>query len=822
MRSIVRPVIRDMGSAIGVPFGGGVNWGSYFKKNCSFYAYKREGTELIDYFGNNAQILFPVFSTTSSKTNYAYIQDNGALDIGSNDFTFGMWVNVLDNAPLTAYYLGGKCIQALVGGKYGFTVQSNKKFLAHFVSTGGTISLYSDNIAQTDTWYFLLLEIDQTNHKTRFYINNVLQGSELSWSGTFPSVDNKYYFYIGSGNSSTGGGGVALTSYAKFSEIGLYNRLLTTEEKTSWYNGTSIPENPKAYWMINNPGASREIDISGNGYHLNYGSLDNSMQCCNFDSFGSSNLLDTNFIIYKSSTHIIKIYCPEKDLKGNDLTLTDFEEYPEGVHITSLDFLNLPNCAILFSGDEWDRSNTSLYENEARSSTTYYDSSRPKLWHVDELNNLMFQVWAKDGHKGRNFVKITDNSYKSRKLLKYICTFNEDKYNSSEWNKLMAYVGDYKVTADSYLENEFVFWKYIPVTDEYILTQRGSKKLKWIDSTTDKFALSVDCGETYLYEINSPFNGQKPCFAYIYDNGNILIASYDGIIRVSTDNLQSWQTPTVLDINGNPFVVTTNCFQPMLFATVEEVNNEDINLMIWGCYSNNSGTAYYNINIFYTLDRGLTIKSCYKAGVTNPPNLPARHMHALKYREEEDAFWMATGDSSLTQAEINWIKGVYDWENDTWSWSYIIGDPVGSTTDYKTVGFMFDEINGYVYFAGDSTNGTTSRGLLKCPISSISKNNFVKVLDFNGHTSGFINEGDIIIYGANIEMYQIYNKLIIGKDGFDSKYFTTYLYGSNNTLFMCHDSTRKDDNGYFLIRCYSAGYTTRIIDFPSMYLKIKE
>ena len=96
---------------------------------------------------------------------------------------------------------------------------------------------------------------------------------------------------------------------------------------------------------------------------------------------------------------------------------------------------------------------------------------------------------------------------------------------------------------------------------------------------------------------------------------------------------------------------------------------------MWGNYSTGS-SAYNNINIWMTSDKGKTVRSTYKfrdqRSDTDNPILFARHMHRVDFCPLDNTLWAQSGDHSRDGVrEQHWLLGRYDHLTDTLTWEHL-------------------------------------------------------------------------------------------------------------------------------------------------------
>lgn len=761
----------------------------------------RSGNALVDDYSNDATILNPYLYLNA--TGYYIRTDDGSLDIGASSFAFGGWIKGEDTAKAAPYYLMGKITDS-TNGCYGLFINQTTGRLSFFFKPSGTIVYIHSTVDMTDGWHLVYADINQATLKARLFIDNVQIGADVSYTGTFAALDSKYEFTIGAGNDANGTN-IVLKSKSSHKDAFVYHRTLTDAERANLLNSV-YPTDAEALYPLSE-GLSLAQDISGNGNHLT-GVVMSPAVNKRYSADGSRLLLDYGFAKYSCGWD--DIYVP-LTVSGAEITITapaGYNKTLEGNHAGSLTRHNLADSYIVFVGAEWDRSDTTIWNDQAR--TGYYDATSAttrRTWHISELNNLRINAWANTGYKGINFVKIADNSYKDRKVLEEIITVDTEITGTEYGNAMVSYFNDYAYV-DTY-ENEYIYWKY---TAYNILTQNNLRVLRWENAATDRLHLSIDGGVTYPYVINSPKNGEYPEFAHIFNNGNILIG-FNSSIYLSDNNLTSLSAITVEDLGGGDFTATTNSY----FTSTKDkaVVIDGTEILVWGNYSIAAQTASVNINVFYTIDGGATIKVCYRAGVTNPPNLIARHVHGVTYREADDSFWIFTGDNAN---ECNVIRGDYDWDLDSWTFTKIAGE-ADATFKISSLGFYN---SGNDMLIGEDAGGAVDTlGLFTSSVANFAtRASWTKVFPSKlTSTVAFIDGNDIIaslVGAAGHNSFAVSDTGISGLRG-------TVLYGLPAGFVISQHITEKNDNGWFLCSVTISGtnQNVQLYNNGAIWIKIK-
>jgi hypothetical protein len=338
---------------------------------------------------------------------------------------------------------------------------------------------------------------------------------------------------------------------------------------------------------------------------------------------------------------------------------------------------------------------------------------------------------------------------------------------------------------------------------KHIAAIRGSKYLGF-DVSENKLYLSTNYGITWGTGLSVP-EITLVTFSHIFENGNILVCSLDAAY-VSTDSLATYALCAVYDINGDAFVGTQQCFRSTRESYYNDVNGE---ILVWGCYSTIAPTWYSNINAWYTIDNGLTIKSFWKAGVSKIDNvvLSCKHCHGIDRCYADGSWWLTTGDGTN---HVHTIKFFYDWDTDGWTGTKIAGDNLPSSTSntsmcvWKCVGTYF--YDGYVYWCTDTNPDDDFWGIWRCLIEEYGdKTKIEKLFTFTYEGWGIIGLGEKMLC---IERSRAVSdkKVAITKNGIDWEY--VYANGGTNfadayLTFYCPRGP--DDRGYFRIDQMSVG-----------------
>ena len=675
----------------------------------AFWVKGRSGLTLLDTIGtNNVSVLLPyLYKPTGNE--YAHVNDAGALDIGASDFTICGWFKA-EETPIGNYrILAGKKSAVGANGDYNIFVYATNGLIAFYVTTSsGMQGIISTTDFAASGWTFILGDVNQTTHKIRLFINNVQSGSDLTITGTFAASANEF------GIGATGN--AIYPAKSSHSDCVVLHRLMTVAERANAMLGI-FPTDCAAHYPCN---SWILHDVSGNGLHMTGVNLTSAKM--GYDAKGSQHLLNKGYSLYKSirardlyvgysdaGTALVAPTVPAGYVKA-----TFSDDTPIDIAGNS-SYLNLADCMLSFSGDDWDRSNATIFSSDARvvgiTSGKWYLSGTPKVWHISLINKDWLDRFHNDGYQNKYFPKVTPNSAYDQKLLTEILGYSTN-ITGTTFKNTMRYTKD----------NNWFHTVDYNFSDTYICAQRGSKTLAF-NNSTKVMSLSLDGGVTY--SITKDLTGICSLItdAFIFDNGNIIFANHTKYY-LSTNNLSTYAETTVLDVAGSAYTPTTyNNFRPYVTNDFTYFGSQEFR--VWGCYSTDAGTIDDNINLWFTIDNGTTIKSIYKAGVTNPPLLAATHIHAANFNTADTSLWLQTGD---IKDKSNWIKGKYNTGAGTWSFTQIAKHDAASFS--KTLGMVF--YNNHAFWPSDATGGSFATGIFTAPYSTISDSTTFKMANYIG------------------------------------------------------------------------------------------
>ncbi len=221
--------------------------------------------------------------------------------------------------------------------------------------------------------------------------------------------------------------------------------------------------------------------------------------------------------------------------------------------------------------------------------------------------------------------------------------------------------------------------------------------------------MSLDYGHTYTHSIDlsdvaSDYRDIKTL--WIFEDHSLFFADLTRCFY--SHDWETYHESRVYDIDGNPFKPNPRDHN---FSRLSYHSNRPIigdrELYVWGNYSTGS-SAYDNINIWMTSDKGVTVRSTYKfrderMDVDNPI-LFTRHMHRVDFCPLDNTLWAQTGDHSRQGVhEQHWLLGHYDHLTDTLTWEHLrSGEHAASGNRFKSLNI--ERHNGYMHWSCDTGN----------------------------------------------------------------------------------------------------------------------
>ena len=154
---------------------------------------------------------------------YVSVNDDSSLELGSNNFTFSIWVNtdVLDGNFDTIFY---KDRNGLDERSYGLYKWNTDNFWFGISSDGSSFSSISSSTPLSiNTWYHIA--VTRRNNNVSMYVNGIYEDS-MVFAGS--AYDNSNLLLIGDDSSNDYFDGL-------IDEIIIYNKSLTAEEINSTY-----------------------------------------------------------------------------------------------------------------------------------------------------------------------------------------------------------------------------------------------------------------------------------------------------------------------------------------------------------------------------------------------------------------------------------------------------------------------------------------------------------------------------------------------------------------------------------------------------------
>ncbi len=728
-------------------------------------------------------ILLPHINTSGSN-GYAYVNDNGSMDIINNlgknplaaqpddlGFTLcGFYNNEL--ASKAAYkYLGGKNVNGSVNGRYGFYSNiTTGVIVCSLQSSGGNATITSAIDFTAVTWPFLLMDVNYTTHKLRLFIKlaggNLTQiGSDTSFTGTLAQLGDAYRFYLNACNALTTG---AASFLAKVSsrDVQIFNKILTPTEQTTVSTGGFVPGAVNFYPCNDLP----LVDIGTAGKHLTGTNLVRSD--IKYDIYGSRQLLDygyTKFVNFPNkevhvayrdvntpALSVLAGYTKDSDNPG---IATEHNGCDSAIPVTDVDRSNTTNCSYL-----------------ARATTLqhYYDSVNVSYLNVFELNNKDISNYFTDNFRGLYAAKKTGN------ILSGFVRYTTNK-TGDDYKKLIKWTTEPNVLT------------FEAITGPHICAVNGLKVLKFDD--VHSFSLSIDGGATYGTPLLTTLSLCD--FAAICDDGSIGFADSTKMYY-SDDNLASYHESTVTGADDNAFVAGTLQNFRKWANDCKEITLKGVKQFVWGNYTTSGTAEKDNINLWHTKDGFKNVKSSYLFGVTAPVEV-CRHIHNVT--QFGDDILISTGDDlSDGQDRDNTMQFSYDADTDLFTGT-LLGKG-GANTIWEGVGIAYKAP--YIYTSGEDAAAYKGiRRILGSDIANLATNQ-VRIFIPNKSSVWFGGVGDYLILCEGGTLGS--NDVTFSLDGI--RFFTrSFTELTVLVPYGCYYCIGKLSNGYYVFQCIEAAET---------------
>jgi len=396
MRSVVQPVLRNVCSAIGVPFGG-INWTSFWNKNLSVGYTLRDNLDFLETVSGkslNAKIIPSVGKIDAS--NYVYKSVNNFESGDASGYIEARFY--FDGTSTGIHYL------------FSTTSESATARYCHFYVSNKYL-------------YFDIRQNITTVFRNRFYRSVKLSAGwhtvrVTSSGGAYSMTIDGTTYTIGSGltlsDGANDGRWIDLVTLRNNVMIGMTKYSTGEEHPSVTFKIDYVDYNNKHKWILHGQG-TYIFDLIGS-VHMTWSGTSHQ----DFDLNGSTLLLNSGYSLWKKYGSPDE-YVPYVGGNPYDVssTLTGYTKVSD--HAGSLTTFNLAPALIDFDYNDntpaelliLDRSDTDFQTDYSRASS-YYDSSNPYRYHSSEIANpTIYNQFFKAGYRGMFYSKITvtDSNY---------------------------------------------------------------------------------------------------------------------------------------------------------------------------------------------------------------------------------------------------------------------------------------------------------------------------------------------------------------------------------------------------------------------------
>ena len=387
----------SLGHALGIPFrrGGGDYWTKQIEKDLIFSANSREGTSITDSFGNDISLLIPT------------LQSNGTTHNANTGVTA---------LPSTIWVVKGKILATTQARYHG--AQSSGNDVRFFFGTGtvvGTINLawgntsavVGNNKAHDFDWHVFVVYdkrlwvLDKDTLLTDESILNIIAVetplinlSTASWSGTETTIQY---------------GRIALPTYIAF-------------EYASSFIGT-IADDVITWDRKHIFGGSRtySYDIISDSNYVEWNIIP-AAPLVNYSIDGALHWIDVGYSRYLSYPN--KVLVPYMQT-GEPSSSPSFAGTGYWLDDNIGNVLIMPDGKVRFVDDFFDRSNVTIWSNNARG--TDYDAGNKKDFDGSKTNEIFLSSWLNEGYENRTFFGYESGDDKYYPISIYHHSVNKDE-----------------------------------------------------------------------------------------------------------------------------------------------------------------------------------------------------------------------------------------------------------------------------------------------------------------------------------------------------------------------------------------------------------
>lgn len=222
--------------------------------------------------------------------------------------------------------------------------------------------------------------------------------------------------------------------------------------------------------------------------------------------------------------------------------------------------------------------------------------------------------------------------------------------------------------------------------------------------------VSRDLGVTWTQFPNTI--GKITNFHFFVD-GTIMLCGVGKVYTLNSDYTGLIES-TILDHDGSVFVPENpnneHHFYSLIYGNQTQYV-DGVEIFFWGEYRFNGA-----IRMWYTVDRGRTIKCAVKFGTTIMDGAVQniRHVHMVTQRRQDEKFYFTTGDHGVDGAENMLITGKYNVATDTWDWKVL-----ASGWLYKFGDIFFDDYYAYLLTDYTSVSERPLSGLYRVAVENL-------------------------------------------------------------------------------------------------------
>ena len=611
--------------------GGGQSWASNLFGQSDLNTWIKSGTrsgvtlpDTITPGTNDASILLPyLYKPTGNE--YAVSPAVNDFYVGSTSITIAGWFKCEGTDKSVLRVLIGKSTGSQGTCYIGMDATTGYLAFRFYSDTPfETNVIVSDIDFTTAGWVFLRAEINTVTKVGKFFINEVQVGADEPYTGIMPTVDGSK-FYVGSYGAGT------IAAKCSVSDCYVYRRILTPAEGATLM-ARGFVTGAEAHWTFSeliNYSTNLFYDVTGNGKHLTAVNLTSAKR--SFGIQGSRYLLDHGYTLHANL--YLKIYFYVGNTYAGNQILSDSVMFG-GYTFTklvkrngSISNYNKAESLISFAGANYDRSNATIYNAQAR--LGYYDAAHPKYWRSLELDQELIDSFFTKDYRDIHFLKGNTDSLDTCNYLEEFISYNTVKTDADK-DKVLSYTKDKPLPLD-YIDITCIQTAVISQVSLILVVDTNRRVfIDWGDGTavvtctgSNTYTSNYTSAGTYHIKI---YRDLDSLTGFTVNNATLSgnISEFNKATGLTTLSINNGNWAGDIDALTSPLIALTLNYVPGCYGSIDSLPVTIKNLMLYGTSIQVKNNYYGSLDNLPPNLETLALSSIINGQITgDTDNLPA-------------------------------------------------------------------------------------------------------------------------------------------------------------------------------------------------------